>query len=351
MKKLISVMASVLLLGFISSSFAVMVTIERNSGMVIETELYELFWSEDSGSHGMGYTDITFKDAGKLMDGGELYHDLDYGGRIHWGAMIDDDTEILEEDAWVATVKYVSHDGKWLQYTCIATYWELLPFFKHEVTVTNDGAEGAAWPMTGYDPLLIPGVDLEGDLLFDVDWQENLHADLNNRSFPEDLRGEFEDNKISLSQAVSVWVDAEDEQWLVTDRENKRIYHVEKDENELKVYDGCVTYWNEPIPHIVYWNGEGFGGIYASTPKARPRFGDWQGKGDMIRLDHGMVATQVERRTTSPTLVYYLGFGVGGEAEAHALATQVMESPSGKAVKLAGKLSTTWSAIKTSYRK
>jgi len=275
-------MASVLLLGFISSSFAVMVTIERNSGMVIETELYELFWSEDSGSHGMGYTDITFKDAGKLMDGGELYHDLDYGGRIHWGAMIDDDTEILEEDAWVATVKYVSHDGKWLQYTCIATYWELLPFFKHEVTVTNDGAEGAAWPMTGYDPLLIPGGSIEWD----------------------------EDNK-----------------------------------------EGNMALSNEPIPHIIYWNNKGFGGIYASTPKARPRFGDWHGLGTMIRLDHGMVATQVERKTTSPTLVYYLGFGVGGEAEAHALATQVMESPSGKAVKLAGKLSTTWSAIKTSYRK
>lgn len=281
MKTVISVLAFLLLLGFIPSSFAVTVTREPKQGITIKTELYELFWREDNGSHGMGYTDVTFEEAGKLMVGGELYHDLDYqGGRTHWGAMIDDETEILQEDPYIAVVKYVSHDAKTLEYTCIATYWELLPYFKHEVTVTNDGAEGAAWPITGYDPLLIPGGDIEWD----------------------------EDNKV-----------------------------------------GNMASSKEPIPHIVYWNDKGFGGLYASTPKARPRFGDWHGEGTMIRLDHGLVATQVERKTTSPPLVYYLGFGVGGEAEAHALATQIMELPQGKAVEPAGKLSTTWSAIKTSY--
>jgi hypothetical protein len=281
MKKRVLALAFVLSLGFIFSSLAVDV-IEDPQGITIKTHLYELYWSADTGSHGMGYIEVTFEGLEKkLMSGGELFHDLDYmGGKRHWGAMIEKETEILQEAPDVAVVKYISHDDRTLEYTCIATYWEDAPYFKHEVTVTNDGAEAQAWPMTGEDPSLIPGIDIE-------------------------------------------WDDAKKE--------------------------GNMALSKEPLPHIVYWNDEGFGGLYGSTAKARPRFGDWAGLGVRIRLDHGLAAKNIKKKETSPVLVYYLGFGAGGEDEAHALAAQIMETPEGKAVKPAGKVSATWGAIKASH--
>lgn len=279
MKNEILVLAFVLLLGFIFSSSAVDVT-DDPAVVTIKTRFYELFWTADNGNHGMGYTDVTLEGLGtELMSGGELFHDLDYlGGKRHWGPM--EEVEILQQNADMAIVKYVSHDNQTLEYTCIATYWEMVTYVKHEVTVTNDGPEAQAWPMTGEDPSLIPGIPIEWD---DV------------------------------------------------------------------AKEGNMASWKEPIPHIAYWNDEGFGGLYASSPKARPRFGDWQGMGVRIRLDHGLLAKNVKKGETSPVLVYYVGFGPGGEDEAHALATQIMESPEGRSVDPAGKLSATWGAIRVSY--
>lgn len=281
MKKGILSLAFVFTLGFILSSFAVEVT-EEPLGIAIKTHLYELFWAKDNGSHGMGYTEVTFEGLeDPIMSGGELFHDLDYlGGKRHWGPMVEKETKILQQTPDIAVVKYVSHDDRTLEYTCIATYWEALPYFKHEVTVKNDGPEAQAWPMTGEDPSLIPGIDIEWD-------------------------------------------------------EEKK--------------EGDMAFWKDPLPHIVYWNDEGFGGLYATTAKARPRFGDWQGLGVRIRLDHGLVGKNIQKKETSPVLVYYLGFGPGGKDEAHALATQIMEKPGGQAVEPAGKLSATWGTIKVSY--
>ena len=44
--------------------------------------------------------------------------------------------------------------------------------------------------------------------------------------------------------------------------------------------------WVGPIPHISYWNANTYFGLYSALAKAKPKFGDWQGKGNMIQLDH-----------------------------------------------------------------
>ena len=357
MKRGVFALVFVFSLSFVFSSFAVDVIMD-GFGATIETQFYELFWNINSGN-GMGYSDVTFEGLGEqIISGGSLFHRVDYrGGRSHWGAMIENASEILERNSDVAVVEYVAHDGKSFEYHCIATYWEALHFFKHEVTVINDGPENQAWPITGDDPMLIPGgnvINLDfGDIggVFPFQIGAKFQGELNDRDLSDDLRQEFENKDILLSSSILLLVETADEQWVIVDRGNGLRYCIKNQNGNLNVYKYPMAYWKEPIPHIVYWTDEGFGGLYSSAMDARLKFGDWMGTGDVIRLDHAMSSINVQKRKTSPALVYYVGFGKGGADEAHALAEEIKNSPDGFAVGPVGKLSSTWGAIKAPYGK
>lgn len=355
MKRGVLFLAFVLSLGLVTSSIAMDVILDK-FGVSVKTQFYELFWNVDSGN-GMGYTDVTFEGLEEpLMAGGSVFHRVDYrGGRSNWGIMKDKDSEILENNNDSATVQYIAHDGKSFEYQCIATYWEALPFFRHEVTVTNDGPEDQAWPITGDDPMMIPGADIidlananEGGV-FPFEVGGKFQTDLNDRDLSDDLRAEFENQDVILSGSITVLVETADEQWVMTDRTNGLRYVIKNENGRLNVYKYPMAYWKEPLPHVIYWTSEGFGGLYSLDKNARLRYGDWMGTGDMIRLDHAMSSTNVKKRGTSPSLVYYIGFGKGGIDEAHELAAQIMERPGGYAVEPVQKLSTTWGAIRASH--
>ncbi|MEO2006292.1 MAG: hypothetical protein ABGY41_19595 [Candidatus Poribacteria bacterium] len=149
-----------------SQSSATVRVVDGALELTIRTSLYTAIWEKPAR---MGLSDVTISETNKnAMSGGKLYHDLDYrGGRQDWGGV--DDTEILIAGDNTALIAITSHDERELGYTVHLICWDSVPYFRVEVTATLDkGAEEAAWPITGYDPILSPGVG--------VDWDEVAHV-------------------------------------------------------------------------------------------------------------------------------------------------------------------------------
>lgn len=59
----------------------------------------------------------------------------------------------------------------------------------------------------------------------------------NGNDISEDLRQEFDDNEIALSENVSVSVRKEDTAWLITDRDEKQQIYVVKAAGKLDIYN------------------------------------------------------------------------------------------------------------------
>ncbi|MAE32683.1 MAG: hypothetical protein CMO43_14010 [Verrucomicrobiales bacterium] len=257
------------------SLWAVTVT-DTAFDLTVRTSLYEAVWAKAGP---MGLTTVTLSETNKdAMSAGKLYHDLDYrGGRHNWGD--EEDTEVLIKRDDSALLEITSHDDRELGYRVVALFWDSAPYFRLEITVTLDkGAEEAAWPITGYDPLLEPGVG--------VDWDDAAHV-------------------------------------------------------------GDIALSDDPNPHAVYWTGDTFLGLYADSSKSKARFGDWQANNTVIRLDHGRQAKNLQPNDSN-TIAYYVGFGAGGEAEAHALAAEIAAGTPAdpRSVAPRGKLRLTWAGLK-----
>ena len=71
--------------------------------------------------------------------------------------------------------------------------------------------------------------------------------------------------------------------------------------------------WVEPIPHIAYWNANAYFGLYSALAKAKPKFGDWQGKGSMIQLDHDRQMVLLNKKQVSDPIIYRVSIGKGGK--------------------------------------
>jgi len=257
------------------SSWAVHIT-DTPIELTVKTSLYEAVWAKAGP---MGLTTVTITELGMpAMSAGKLYHDLDYrGGRKNWGD--EEETEVLMQRDDSVLLSIASHDTADLQYRVVALFWDSVPYFRLEVAVTLDkGAEEAAWPITGYDPLLEPGVG--------VDWDDAVHV-------------------------------------------------------------GDIALSNDPYPHAVYWTGDTFLGLYAESDRAKARFGDWKANNAVIRLDHGRQAKNMQPKE-SASVAYYVGFGAGGEAEAHALAAEIAAGTPAdpRSVAPRGKLRLTWAGLK-----
>ena len=72
-------------------------------------------------------------------------------------------------------------------------------------------------------------------LLFSIiDEIDEFQSDLNENKIPAELRQEFENNGISLSDSATVLIEEEDSRWLITD--NHQMYTIRKDEDKLYSY-------------------------------------------------------------------------------------------------------------------
>jgi len=79
----------------------------------------------------------------------------------------------------------------------------------------------------------------DNKLLFSVD--SKFQGDLDSSSIPKDLRQEFDNNKISLSDNPTVSIKEKDSRWLITDEDNRQEYTVRKEENKLNIYDDKIV--------------------------------------------------------------------------------------------------------------
>ena len=80
-----------------------------------------------------------------------------------------------------------------------------------------------------------------GELLFQAD--ATYQTDLTDGTLSAAFRALFSgtDTKYTLSETIQVATRVEGEQWLLTDSENNRTYHIESTENGLSVYQGTVN--------------------------------------------------------------------------------------------------------------
>ncbi len=80
-------------------------------------------------------------------------------------------------------------------------------------------------------------------LLFNVESKYQAH--LNSENISVELRQEFRDNKISLSQSAIISVQKKDSEWWIDDKDNQRVYIVRKEsrkvEGKLNIYEPLET--------------------------------------------------------------------------------------------------------------
>ncbi len=63
-----------------------------------------------------------------------------------------------------------------------------------------------------------------------------VEADLDRGKIPENLRQQFVENGVTLSQSAAIVVAETGNRWKLTDTGNRRTYDIRKEENQLKVY-------------------------------------------------------------------------------------------------------------------
>ena len=150
MKKLLFLFAIILCLSGALPALAVDVD-EDNQYVIVETKLYTVHWKKQAQ---MGYMQafVAGSDDSLInIAGRALYHSSNYaGGWKDWGQL--QEWEILEEGGGKAVVQYVSKDAANKQYTCVAHYYDSVPYIKHEVTVTADGAAVTSFE-SGHEPM------------------------------------------------------------------------------------------------------------------------------------------------------------------------------------------------------
>ncbi len=79
----------------------------------------------------------------------------------------------------------------------------------------------------------------------------NLEEELNEGGIPEKLKEIFKNNEIPLSEAATITKE-DDGKWRITDKENKKIYVIRKDEGKLNIYSG----WT--VSSTKYYGGRSF---------------------------------------------------------------------------------------------
>jgi RNA polymerase sigma-54 factor len=109
----------------------------------------------------------------------------------------------------------------------------------------------------------------------------DFRNDLDSGNLSEELRSEFENNEISLSQNVAIYTKSKDGTeeavWRITDEDNKQVYTASADEDKLNIYGltleeiaediGCEIDLVEYILRFIQRNFEPTGIAYRTIPE------------------------------------------------------------------------------------
>ncbi|MBT3266873.1 hypothetical protein HN371_06955, partial [Candidatus Poribacteria bacterium] len=146
---------SVLLIASAATAFGATVD-EKAQNWTITTDMYTIVWNVDAqGGYSSiipaGNDDVDLFGAG----GRNLYHSANYAGWKDWGATAD--AEVVEEGDGKIVMSFVQEDGGSKNYHVTATYWDGVPYWKHElvieavaaVTSFSDGHEPMCEPRAG----------------------------------------------------------------------------------------------------------------------------------------------------------------------------------------------------------
>lgn len=124
---------------------------EADGVWVIETDGYTVHFREAAQA---GYSQA-IADGGSLIgadQGRTVYHSSNYGGWRDWGAAVE--ASIVEEGAGYLVMKYVMNDGGSKLYHVTATYWDGVPYFKHELSIEASAALASF--SNGHEPMCEP---------------------------------------------------------------------------------------------------------------------------------------------------------------------------------------------------
>jgi len=166
MLKTVLLAISILVVLSIANAWSVDVN-EDNDFIKIQTAGYEAWWRKPSIRS--GYIQIFVAGSQESITGmadRTFFHSSQYaGGWKHWGPLLD--WEIIEEVPGKTVIRYESADAGTKEYICIASYYDSVPYIKHEVTITNTGADPVTSFQNGHEPMFEPNRDFEGMQSFD----------------------------------------------------------------------------------------------------------------------------------------------------------------------------------------
>jgi len=164
MKKSIYLLAFCLFLAITVPVIAVDVT-EDATYVIIKTAGYEAHWNKAAQ---MGYMEVFVGGSKESIigkAGRAFYHSGMYGGNWHdWGAL--QKWEISKKETGKTAVKYTSSDGAQKNYSVLVTYYDSVPYIKHEVTITNPADPEIDVLASGHSPMFEVGVDMVGMKVF-----------------------------------------------------------------------------------------------------------------------------------------------------------------------------------------
>jgi len=101
----------------------------------------------------------------------------------------------------------------------------------YEVLLTTEGARAVSWKLKDYFKR-----GEEPKLLFRID-DPNLQRDLDNNNISEELREKFEENRIILSDSVTVVIEEKGSRWLIFDERMYTAYAARKEGGKFNIYE------------------------------------------------------------------------------------------------------------------
>jgi len=145
------------------------------------------------------------------------------GASTTMGVYLDDYKQYQDRAYWVMANNLATEDD---------------PLVRYNILNILKGAEAnAIEPLACMNRYLLKEeTRWQSSFLFNVDLV--FQIDLDSGCISEELRKEFDkDKKNSLSENITVSIAEKDSKWLITDRGNKKIYSIRKDEYSLGIYE------------------------------------------------------------------------------------------------------------------
>ncbi|MDE0021251.1 MAG: hypothetical protein OXT69_07705 [Candidatus Poribacteria bacterium] len=167
-KTIICLLASAVMI--LGAGVASAVSVSSADGVwMIETDGYTVHFKEAAQA---GYSQA-IASGESLFGAGQgrnFYHSSNYGGWRDWGAAAE--VSVVEEGAGYLVMKYVMNDGGSKLYHVTATYWDGVPYFKHELAIEASAALASL--SNGHEPMVEPrnGKGAENQYML---WEDPFH--------------------------------------------------------------------------------------------------------------------------------------------------------------------------------